>query len=115
MAELKKLGCTFSMDDFGTGYSNLSQIAQMGYDIIKLDKSLIWPCFGAYANQKSIVILENIVNMILNLGIHIVAEGIETKEQVQFLENIGVHYLQGYYFSRPITESQYLMYLDDNN
>lgn len=115
MTELKKLGCTFSMDDFGTGYSNLSQIAQMGYDIIKLDKSLIWPCFGAYANQKSIVILENIVNMILNLGIHIVAEGIETKEQVQFLENIGVHYLQGYYFSRPITESQYLMYLDDNN
>lgn len=115
MLELKSLGCTFSMDDFGTGYSNLSQIASMGYDIIKLDKSLIWPCFGAYANQKSIVILKNIVNMILNLDIHIVAEGVETKEQADFLTSIGVHYLQGYYYSRPINKGDYLLYINEHN
>lgn len=115
MTTLKEAGCTFSMDDFGTGYSNLSQIASMGYDIIKLDKSLLWPCFGDYSNGKSKVILKNIITMILELGIHIVAEGVETKEQADLLTSLGVHYLQGYYYSRPISQGDYIKYIEINN
>ena len=115
MTTLKEAGCTFSMDDFGTGYSNLSQIASMGYDIIKLDKSLLWPCFGDYSNEKSKVILKNIITMILELGIHIVAEGVETKEQADLLTSLGVHYLQGYYYSRPISQGDYIKYIEINN
>ena len=87
----------------------------MGYDIIKLDKSLLWPCFGDYSNEKSKVILKNIITMILELGIHIVAEGVETKEQADLLTSLGVHYLQGYYYSRPISQGDYIKYIEINN
>lgn len=113
MDELKKMGCSFSMDDFGTGYSNLSQIAKVNYELIKIDKSLLWPCFekenANSANAK--VILENMIKMILMLGRKIVVEGVETKEQYDYLKKLGVTYIQGYYFSKPLPSSEYLDFL----
>lgn len=113
MSRLKSMGCGFSMDDFGTGYSNLSQMANTGFDIIKLDKSLIWPCFED-SGEKPITILNSCIAMINGLGISIVAEGVETKEQADLLTEKGVEYLQGYYFSKPMNEQDYLNFVQNN-
>ena len=114
MHRLKENNFKFSMDDFGTGYSNLAKIAQSNFDMIKLDKSLIWPCFDPQTEKEARIILESSVEMILKLGKDIVAEGVETKEQAEYLTGLGVEYLQGYYFSRPIPEDQYLEFLKNN-
>lgn len=113
MSRLKSMGCGFSMDDFGTGYSNLSQMANTGFDIIKLDKSLIWPCFEDNGDKPK-TILNSCIAMINGLGISIVAEGVETKEQVDLLTEKGVEYLQGYYFSKPMNEHDYLNFVQNN-
>lgn len=115
MDQLKKIGCTFSMDDFGTGYSNLSQIANVDYELIKIDKSLLWPCFDEKnPNCKNArVILENMINMILKLGKKIVVEGVETKEQFEYLKKMGVTYIQGYYFSKPLPEEKYMEFINE--
>ena len=116
MKLLKEKGCSFSMDDFGTGYSNLSQIAEVNYDLIKLDKSLIWPCFVDSAHKENArIILKNVMSMLLQLHVGIVAEGVETKEQTDFLTAYGVQHLQGYFFSRPIREADYLAFLQEHS
>ena len=89
-------------------------MAEGNYSIIKLDKSLLWPCFED-DNTDAKVILSNSINMILQLGMKIVAAGVETQEQVDLLSNRGVNYLQGYYFSKPINGEQYIDYLRKNN
>ena len=114
MYRLKESKFKFSMDDFGTGYSNLAKIAQSNFDMIKLDKSLIWPCFDKYTMKEARIILESSVDMILKLGKDIVAEGVETKEQVDYLTELGVEYLQGYYFSKPIPGEEYIEFLKKN-
>ncbi|MBP3741817.1 MAG: EAL domain-containing protein [Treponema sp.] len=117
MAKLKKIGCTFSMDDFGTGYSNLSQMAKTDYELIKIDKSLLWPCFDNKnpVQKNAKIILENMITMILNLGKKIVVEGVETKEQLEYLEKLGVTFIQGYYFSKPLPADEFLKFLDEHN
>ena len=107
---LQDAGFGFSMDDFGTGYSNLSKMEEVGFDLIKLDKSLIWPCFEE-DSEGAKVILNSCVDMIHRLGRHIVAEGVETQEQVDMLTEKDVAYLQGYYYSRPLPENQYLEFM----
>lgn len=112
----RKIGCTFSIDDFGTGYSNLAKMVDLTYEIVKLDKSLIWPCFdnvrtGQKASEKSMAILKSVVSMLLSLGVKIVAEGVETREMAEELSKMGVHYLQGYYYSRPVPEMDYFKYV----
>lgn len=111
MRRLKECRFKFSMDDFGTGYSNLAKIAQSDFDLIKLDKSLLWPCFEKEGQKEARIILESSVDMILKLGKSIVAEGVETKEQVDYLTEQGVEYLQGYYFSRPLPGDKYLEFM----
>ena len=116
MDELKKIGCTFSMDDFGTGYSNLSQMAKIDYELIKIDKSLLWPCFDKNnpVQENAKIILENLITMILKLGKKIVVEGVETKDQLDYLEKLGVTYIQGFYFSKPLPADEYLQFLENN-
>lgn len=107
MKRLRSLGCHFSMDDFGTGYSNLAKMAKVHFELVKLDKSLIWPAFGEKP-EEPMVILNSCISMILQLGAHIVAEGVETQEQADFLTEQGVNYLQGYYYSKPISGDTFL-------
>lgn len=113
MKRFRAMGCSFSMDDFGTGYSNLSKMSEVNYDLVKFDKSLIWPSFGDNKKEKSEIILTNTVNMVSSLGAHIVAEGVETEEMAQGLADMGVHYLQGYYYSRPISEEAYIEFIKE--
>lgn len=117
MDELKKYGCTFSMDDFGTGYSNLSQIAKVDFELIKIDKSLLWPCFEKNNKdiEKSRILLENMIEMILKMGRKIVVEGIETKEQYDYLATLGITFAQGFYFSKPLQEKNFIDFIISNN
>lgn len=112
--KLKEFGCSFSMDDFGTGYSNLSQMADVSYDIVKIDKSLLWRCFEA-DNTKAVLILQNVIGMLKDINIKIVVEGVETEEQAQWLTELGVDYFQGYLYSKPINEQDYIMFLNKNH
>ena len=118
MEELKKFGCSFAMDDFGTGYSNLSRIAKADFELIKIDKSLLWPCFkenGTEGTKNAKILLENMISMLLKMGRKIVVEGIETKEQFEYLESLGITYAHGFYFSKPIPEAEFLSFIEEKN
>ena len=118
MDELRRFGCSFSMDDFGTGYSNLSRIAKADFEMIKIDKSLLWPCFKEDEDDGTLnakILLENMISMLLQIGRKIVVEGIETKEQFEYLESLGITYAQGFYFSKPLPEAEFVKFIEENN
>lgn len=102
-------GVTFSLDDYGTGYSNLTNVIKCPFHIVKLDKSMVW---YAMENQNAMRALRHTVAMIQDMDIHIVAEGVETEEQKNILTEMGCEYLQGYYFSRPVPEKDFLAKLN---
>ena len=118
MDELRRFGCSFSMDDFGTGYSNLSRIAKADFEMIKIDKSLLWPCFKedeTEGTKNAKILLENMISMLLKMGRKIVVEGIETKEQFDYLASLGITYAQGFYFSKPIPEDEFVKFIAEKN
>ncbi len=94
-----KMGFIVSMDDFGTGYSAFNILKNIKIDVLKIDKSFFDDMIN---NAKAQIIIETIVSMCKKLDIITVAEGIETKEQVEFLKKINCDRIQGYYFSKPI-------------
>lgn len=112
MNELKEMGFTFSMDDYGTGYSNYSYMFDLDFDIIKLDKSILW---GAEKNHKADIILKNSVRMIKEMGHDIVIEGVETEDQKRYVTNLGCDYCQGYYFSKPVDKETFITYCKEYN
>ena len=102
LKSLKNLGIKISLDDFTAGHSTAGLLPLLPIDIVKFDKSLL---DSLEINQeKSMIVYKNLVSLIRDLNFKIVAEGVETKEQVEFLEFLEVDYVQGYYFSRPITK-----------
>ena len=105
ISRLKKEGFLFSMDDYGTGYSNVNSIFSLDFDVIKIDKSILW---GAEENKLGMTILENTIRMIQQMKRKILVEGVETKEQKEMLEKLRVDYLQGYYFSKPIPKNDFV-------
>ena len=94
-----KLGFIVSMDDFGTGYSSFSMLKNINIDVLKMDKSFFDDVLESIRGK---IIIEAIIEMSHKLNIKVVAEGIETKEQVEYLKNIKCDMIQGYYFERPI-------------
>ena len=103
MGDLKKAGFHFSMDDYGTGYSNMQSSFSLDFDIVKIDKSILW---AAEKNEFGRIVLENSINMIRKMDRKIVVEGVETKEQIEMLKKLKVEYLQGYYFSKPVPKDE---------
>lgn len=101
-------GCTFAVDDYGTGFSNTDYLIEFPFDLVKLDKSVVW---SAADNDKAMKILEHTAAMIKSLGLKIVAEGVETFDQVLMLRSMGCDFLQGYYFSKPVPPEQYIDFL----
>lgn len=99
MQELKSAGVTVSMDDFGSGYSSLNLLKDLPIDIIKLDREFLNTSSNTGRGQK---IIGSVVYMANELGIEVIAEGVETQEQADFLRNIHCSIAQGYYFSRPV-------------
>lgn len=99
VASLKNLGFTILMDDFGSGYSSLNMLKGITVDILKIDMGFL---ARRSELQRSESILEAIVSMARFMDLRVIAEGAETKEQVDFLQDIGCEYAQGYYFYRPM-------------
>ena len=99
MASLRERGVRFSLDDFGTGYSSLSYLKQLPLDQLKIDKSFIQ---DALIDRNSEAIVEIIMSLAVNLGLRVVAEGVETEDQWSFLKGNNCHSFQGYYFGRPV-------------
>lgn len=98
LKKLKKIGVSIALDDFGTGYSSLSYLKILPIDVLKIDKSFI---DGISIDKKSEYIIEKIVDLSHCLDIVVVAEGVETKKQVEYLKSIKCDIIQGYYYSKP--------------
>ena len=96
---LRDTGIKISMDDFGTGYSSLSYLKGLPIDTLKIDKSFV---DTVTTDENSRIIIETIVYMIKKLGLESIAEGVETKEQYEYLKNIDCDNIQGFYFGRPM-------------
>lgn len=109
LREIKKLGVSVYIDDFGTGYSSLSYLKKFPIDILKIDKSFV----DDIADDES---GKSLVNTILSMGksLHLktVAEGVETKEQYEFLRDNGCDAIQGYYFAKPMPEDEFIALLE---
>ena len=108
--KLKEMGSTFSMDDFGSGYSNLLELLKMDYKLVKMDKEFVWNCLDK-SKPENLRMLEYSIGFLKDYGLHILAEGVETVEQAEILVEKGVEYLQGFYYSRPIPENEYIEFL----
>lgn len=100
---LQNLGVNIAIDDYGTGYSSLRYLAELPVDTLKIDLALIMHC---PKDEKMNAIIKSTITLAHNLGIKVVAEGVETKEQVDFLTENDCDILQGYYFSKPLTNKQ---------
>ena len=110
MAQLQQMGIGIAMDDFGTGHSSLNHVSLLPLSIIKVDRSFVQNC----AKRKTdALILAAIVNMGHGLGLKVLAEGVETKEQVQVLKEQGCDEVQGYLYSRPVSAEQLIKMLRD--
>lgn len=109
MEDLINYGVRFSLDDFGTGQSNLNYIVDMPVNIVKFDKSMTNSYFE---NGKAKHVMEAAIHMIHGMNLEIVSEGIETKEQYETMEDLGISHIQGYYFSKPLPEDEFIRFLE---
>ncbi len=110
--EMEKHGMFFALDDYGSGYSNVNYILELPFHFVKLDKHLVWNYFKSDYGR---VTLESTIAMIKSLNIEMIAEGVETKEQADVLEKLGVNYLQGYYFSKPLPPTDFIDFIKNKN
>ena len=113
MKKLEEHGLSFSLDDFGSGSSNLNYIIDMPVTIVKLDKLLSEEYF--MNNGKAKAIVNAVIEMAHSMGIKIIAEGIETEEEFEAMKNLGVDYIQGFYFSKPLPEHEFLKFIQEHN
>jgi len=97
--EIKNMGFKISLDDFGTGYSSLSYLANLPIDELKIDRSFIMKLFNSKKNQT---IVNSIIDLSKSLDYQLISEGIEKKEQIDYLLERGCYNFQGYYFSKPL-------------
>ena len=104
MKSLRDLGIKFSIDDFGTGYSSLNYLRSLPLHTLKIDRSFV----NDIGNRlDGVVLVDTIIMMAHNLGIQVIAEGVENKEEYEYLGEKGCREYQGYYFSRPLTPKKF--------
>ena len=99
MERLKRAGFRLSMDGFGSGYSSLNLLAQMPVDVVKIDKGFLTQ---KNPEGKERIIVGNVVQMVKELGLEVICEGVETNEQAKFLLDVGCDNAQGYLYSKPV-------------
>lgn len=105
LRKLEQAGFSISIDDFGTGFSSLSYLKNIKASILKIDKSFI---DGVLSNMYDKMIVNSVINLAHNLGLSVVAEGVENEEQVQFLKEAGCDMVQGYYYSKPVAADDFI-------
>jgi diguanylate cyclase (GGDEF)-like protein/PAS domain S-box-containing protein len=104
MQELRSIGICFAMDDFGTGYSSLAYLTRLPLEQLKIDRSFV---LNIPHDKNSNVMVRTIINIANNFGMEVVAEGVETDEQLAFLRQYGCHQFQGYLFGKPVPVQEF--------
>ena len=104
MRSLQEAGFAFSMDDFGTGYSSLNTLRALPFNTVKLDRAFV---SDSTDNQRGQIVARNTIVLAKQLGMRIIAEGVETVEQALFLRNMGCDQAQGFYYSRPMDAREF--------
>lgn len=112
MRELADWGIAFAMDDYGSGNANCSYLIQFPFKEIKIDKEIVW---ASFRNPTAKMVLENEIRIIHGLGLPLVVEGIEEKEQSDVMERLGVEYIQGYYYGKPMPAAECLRHIRQCN
>ena len=110
MKQLMEKNMSFALDDYGMGYSNTTSILKYPFHTIKLDKSIVW---AAMKDDKARKLLQHTIAMFRDMGIELVAEGVETKEMAAMLSKMKCDYLQGYLYSKPVKAEEFLKLLQD--
>ncbi|WP_107942853.1 putative bifunctional diguanylate cyclase/phosphodiesterase [Metasolibacillus fluoroglycofenilyticus] len=105
---LKQLGFTLSIDDFGTGYSSLSYLIRFPFDVLKIDRSFVQHICSSEEKQG---VVDAIIQMAHRLNMQVVAEGVESKQQVQLLQEIDCDFAQGFHYSKPMPLGELLQFL----
>ena len=111
MSSLRERDHRFAMDDYGTGYSNMHALVALDFDVIKIDKSVLW---DAEKNEMGKVILQNAVLMMRDIGCEVLVEGVETEEQVKILHALGVDFYQGFFYAKPMPRDEFLAFLESH-
>lgn len=112
MVKFRYMGMQFALDDFGNGESNLNYIVNMPLSSVKLDMQMT----QAYLeDEKTKIVVDSVVDMIKKLNMKIIAEGVETKQQLEAMEKAGVDYIQGYIFSKPLPTEEFIKFLKKYN
>ncbi|MBE5864391.1 MAG: EAL domain-containing protein [Lachnospiraceae bacterium] len=109
--KLIKMGYSFSLDDYGTGYSNIQRVNHIPIKIVKIDKSMI----DETATGNGKIILEHTVRMMKSIGKELVAEGVESKSDATMLKELCCDYIQGFYYSRPLSATEFVSFLRQQN
>ena len=99
MQKLHEIGFKLSIDDFGSGYSSLNMLKDIPADVVKIDREFF---NGTVNSQKGRAVISTVVDLAKNLDMQVISEGVETVEQVDFLQDIECHMVQGYYFAKPM-------------
>ena len=110
LSELKEIGISVALDDFGKGYSSLSYLKNFPADILKIDKAFI---DHLVKDKRDSAIVESLIDLSHKLGIKVVAEGVEEKQQLTHLTKIGCDYIQGYYFAKPMPTMEFEHFIAD--
>ncbi|MBQ1604443.1 MAG: EAL domain-containing protein, partial [Lachnospiraceae bacterium] len=108
MDNMQRAGLSFALDDFGTGNANFSYVLDYNFDIIKIDKTFLWAADGS---EENAAILEAMLQLIKGLKRKAVVEGVETEKQRDYLVSKGVEFLQGYYYSKPLPEREFIDFI----
>ena len=103
LAELRKLGVRIAIDDFGTGYSSLAYARELPVDILKIDRSFVSPL---EVDHQAVALVSAIVGIARALDLDVIVEGVETTAQLELLDDLGCHVVQGFYYGRPTPESE---------
>jgi EAL domain-containing protein (putative c-di-GMP-specific phosphodiesterase class I) len=112
LKNIRTRGVRLCLDDFGTGFSTLSYLSHLPIDILKIDRSLISEVDASLESRK---IVRTVIGLANNLGLSLVAEGVETRTQLDFLRSSKCTYVQGYYFSEPVYPEQIHELLEQNH
>lgn len=107
---MQRQGVLIELDDFGTGYSNIVSVMNTPLDTIKLDKSLIW---SAMEHEESAVMVQSLTTVFHEMGLMVLAEGVETEEQADYVRQSGIDLIQGFLYSKPLPEEEAAAFLAD--